>query len=450
MTLFDDLKTILGDKGFLVAEDARAACRTDESRTGRFTPTAVMRPNTVDQVSACLAACYAAGQTVVPQGGLTGLAGGANPRAEDMVLSLSRLSGIEEIDTQSATVTVKAGSILEQVQTACAEQDLIFPVDYGARGSCQIGGMIATNAGGLRTIKYGTTRANVLGLEMVMADGRVLTHLNKATKDNTGFDLSNLMIGSEGALAVITRAVFRLFPAVGAQEMALCALASPAAAVDFFNLAREHVSVSAFEAMWPDYFEKNCTLEARQFFDEAPKMTVILEAEGDLQALLEHAFEKELILDAILPRSLSECQEIWDVREGHRMDAAMPLLMNFDVSLPLGDMAEFVARCKAGIAEASPDTQSYFFGHMGDGNLHAILYLPGLTAEQYEAELHRMDAIIYDEVRRFSGSISAEHGVGTLKRDWLGHSRSEAELDTMRAIKTALDPKGIMNPGKVV
>tara|TARA_R100001369_G_scaffold28705_1_gene51560 strand:+ start:4162 stop:5529 length:1368 start_codon:yes stop_codon:yes gene_type:complete len=449
MTLLNDLNDILGDKGFFSGPVIPEASRSDESRTGQHLPLAVMRPETVEQISHCLALCHQAGQSVVTQGGMTGLAGGANPAVEDIVLSLSRFSGVEEIDPVGCTVTVRAGTILETLQKSCAAENLTFPVDYGARGSCHVGGMVATNAGGLRTIKYGTVRANVLGLEAVLPDGTVLTHLNKSTKDNTGLDLQNLIVGSEGTIAVITRVVFRLFPAENIQHTALCSLASAEAAVTFFNDAKKALFLSAFEVMWPDYFDFNADLDGLKFFTDPAEMIVIIESTDVLEPFLEAAYEQDVLVDAVIPKSLAETQNIWNVRDGHRMDAALKPLMNFDVSTPIADMPDFVARCKTGIAEVYPTAQTFFFGHMGDGNLHAVVYVPDMAAQTYDTVLHALDAVIYELVRDLGGSISAEHGIGTLKRDWLHYSRSAGEIATMRAIKTALDPKGIMNPGKV-
>lgn len=449
MSLLNDLENILGKKGFLCGEDIPEASRSDESRTGQHLPLAVLRPETVEQISQCLALCHSAGQSVVTQGGMTGLAGGANPDVGNISLSLSRFNGVEEIDPVGGTVTVRAGTVLESLQKSCAAEGLMFPVDFGARGSCQAGGMVANNAGGLRTIKYGTVRANVLGIEAVLPDGTVLSHLNKATKDNTGLDLRSLIVGSEGTIAVITRVVFRLFPMETSTHTALCSLASPDAAVTFFNDAQKALDLSAFEVMWPDYFDFNTALDGYKFFDSPAEMVVILESSEPLEPFLEAAFEQGAVVDAVIPKSLSETQNIWDVRDGHRMDAALKGLMNFDISVPIPDMPDFVARCRSGIAGAFPDARAFFFGHMGDGNLHVVVHVPEVNPQNYTDILHRLDAVVYELTRDLSGSISAEHGIGTLKRDWLHYSRSPAELAAMRAIKNALDPKGIMNPGKV-
>lgn len=446
MSLFEDLRSLLGDRGLFVGPDVPEASRSDESRTGRELPKALLRPASLDEIAGALAICHRHGQTVVPQGGLTGLAGGANPGRGDVALSLARFTGVEEIDPVARCMVVRAGTVLETAQAAAEAAGLFLPIDFGARGSAQIGGLVATNAGGLRVVRHGTTRANVLGLEAVLADGTVLSHLGRMTKDNTGFDLRQLMIGSEGTLGVVTRAVLRLTSPPVATHTVLCALPDPASAPALLLAAQDRLVLSAFEAMWPDYFALNAGLEGHRFFDEPPAMVVLIEAETDPMPFIEEAFENGLLTDALPARSLADARKFWDVREGHRMDAALPGLINFDVGLSVGLMAEFVATTTATLEARFPGIRAYFFGHLGDGNLHAIVHL----AEVDAATVHAIDAVVYDAVAAIGGSISAEHGIGTLKRDWLGRSRSPAEIRTMWAIKAALDPGRLLNPGKLL
>ncbi|MDQ0314133.1 FAD-binding oxidoreductase [Amorphus orientalis] len=446
MSLIAELREALGDTGCLTGSAIGEAVRSDASGTGRHLPKALLRPASVAEVSAALAICHRHGQPVVPQGGMTGLAGGANPGTGDVVLSLDRFAGVEEIDARGGTMTVRAGTVLETAQRAAADAGLLLPIDLGARGSCRIGGVIATNAGGLRVIRYGTTRDNVLGLEMVLADGTVLSHLNRAVKDNTGYDLRGLFIGSEGTLGVVTRAVLRLRPRPAAMETALCALPDFDAVLALLERARAGGVVSAFEAMWADYFALNERLAGASLFAETPPFVVLMEMEGALEPVLEAAFADGVVTDALLAQSEREVQAFWDVREGHAMDAALPGLLNFDVSVAAGDMEPFARDCASAVRTLRPDAFVSFFGHVGDGNLHIAVHLP----DAGETEVHEVDAIVYGHVRALGGSVSAEHGIGTLKRDWLGHSRSDAELAAMRAIKAALDPAGIMNPGKVI
>ena len=450
MALLDDLAALLGPQGCLTGDRVAEAARSDASRTGRTLPLALLRPATVKDVSRALALCHAAGQPVVPQGGMTGLAGGANPRAGDIALSLQRLTGIEEIDAEAATMTLKAGTVLQTAQEAAAEAGFLFPVDLGARGSCTVGGNIATNAGGLRVIRDGMTRDNVLGLEAVLADGTVLSNLGKMVKNNTGYDLRHLFAGSEGTLGVITRAVFRLRPLPRATATALCALATYADVLALLALARADLpGLSAYEAMWHDYFVLNQSLAGLRLFSDVPAFSVIIEAQSDapaLEAFLERAFEAGLIADALIAQNESEARDFWTVREGHAMDAHLPGLINLDVSMPVGRLDDFARACREALLARFPGAHVSFFGHVGDSNLHVAVALPGGA----EDTGHEVDRIAYDLVRDLGGSVSAEHGIGTLKRDWIGHSRSPAELAAMRAIKAALDPKGILNPGKVL
>ncbi len=446
MTLFEELRALLGDQGLLIGADIPESCRSDQSFTGRVLPKALVRPASLEHISASLAILARYGQSVVPQGGMSGLAGGANPRAGDVALSLSRFSGVEEIDPIARCMVVRAGTVLETAQAAASAAGFFLPIDLGARGSAQIGGLVATNAGGLGVLRFGTVRANVLGLEAVLANGALLSHLTRMTKDNTGFDLRQIMIGSEGTLGVVTRVVLRLAAPPPPVHTVLCALADPAAAISLLSAAQDRVALSAFEAMWPDYFTLNAEIEGQVFFQKKPRMVVLIEAHEDLLPLVEEGFHQNLVVDAVFSRSLSDARRFWDVREGHHMDKHLPGLINFDVSLPLGHMIAFVEESKATLAARIPKAQIFFFGHMGDGNLHACVHLPNIDA----AQTHAIESILYEAIAAVGGSISAEHGIGTLKRDWLGYSRSPAEIAAMRAIKAALDPNHLLNPGKLL
>lgn len=313
-----------------------------------------------------------------------------------------------------------------------------------------MGGNIATNAGGLRVIRDGMTRDNILGLEVALADGTVLTSLGKTVKNNTGYDLRHLFAGSEGTLGVVTRAVFRLRPLPRARATALCALASYADVLALLAKARVDLpGLSAFEAMWRDYFALNRALAGLRLFAEAPAFAVILEAQTDaevLQVFLEGAYGAGLVADALVAQTEAEARDFWTVREGHAMDTHLPGLINLDVSMPVGRLDDFARACREALLARFPGAHVSFFGHVGDSNLHVAVALPGGPRDG----AHAVDAIAYGLVRDLGGSVSAEHGIGTLKRDWLGHSRSPAEIAAMRAIKSALDPEGILNPGKVL
>lgn len=447
--MLEELRAVLGPAGCLTGADIPDAARSDASRSGGALPLALLRPATVGEVSAALALCHRHGTPVVPQGGMTGLAGGANPDPASVALSLERLSGIEEIDTESMAMVVRAGTVLERAQDAAREAGLLLPLDLGARGSCQIGGNIATNAGGLRVIRDGMTRDNLLGIEVVLADGTVLSQLTKVVKNNTGYDLRHLFAGSEGTLGVITRAVIRLRPLPGPNRTALIALPDFSAVLRILQLARAQLpGLSAFEAMWHDYFAFSQSLLPYTLFADPPPFAVLLEAPDDpaFDRLLEQAFEAGVITDALIAQSVSEARQFWTLREGVAMDAALPGLINLDVSLPTRQLDDFATRCRSDLHTRFPYAHVSFYGHVADSNLHVAVCL---GADSTPAEVHEVDAIVYGQVRAFGGSISAEHGVGTLKRDWLTYSRSAAELSAMRAIKAALDPGGIMNPGKL-
>jgi FAD/FMN-containing dehydrogenase len=397
----------------------------------------------------------------VPQGGLTGLAGGATPRAGDIVLSLERLTGIEEIDPAAATMTVKAGTPLEIAQRAAEDAGFLLALDLGARGSCQIGGNLSTNAGGNRVIRYGMAREQVLGLEVVLADGTVLTSLNKMLKNNAGYDVKQLFIGAEGTLGIITRAVLRLHARPRSQATAFTALPHYQAVVMLLRRAqRELGDVSAYEAMWGGFYDLIAAHPAtrRKPLATGHPLYVLIECGGAdpeqdtprFQALLESAMEEGLILDAVVAQSAQEAREFWIIREGAAIDD-YPLVINFDVSLPIARIDEYVVRCRAGLDARWPAAHKLFYGHIGDSNLHISVMMDRLDSETMVRDvIHAVDAVVYEAVREMDGSVSAEHGIGTLKRDWLGHSRSEAELGLMRLLKQSLDPKGILNPGKVL
>lgn len=454
--LADELIAAIGADSVFVGDDIPAAVISDESASGTQRPRILLRPRSVESVSAAMRICSRHGQAVVPQGGMTGLAGGACPRAEDVALSLDRLSGIEEIDPDGMTMTVKAGTILQVAQEAAAAQGLMVPIDLGARGSCQIGGLVATNAGGLRVIRHRMTRDNILGLEVVLADGTILSSLHRMVKNNTGYNLAQLFAGSEGSLGIITRVVLRLHPLPAERHTALCALASFDAVVRLLQKARSELrGLSAIEVMWGDYFALLQDLEQKCLFRPAPPMVVILETESsqigaegaEFEAFLGAMLEQEVLTDALIAKSTREVATFWAVREGDRIHEAMPHLINLDVSIAIGRMGQFVDACKQAVAARFPKVRALFYGHAGDGNLHVALDMP----EPGNGELiHRLETIVYDKVRQMGGSISAEHGIGTLKRDYLGYSRSPVEIQVMRQIKSALDPQGLMNPGKVI
>ncbi|WP_175795720.1 FAD-binding oxidoreductase [Burkholderia anthina] len=419
-------------------------------------PRALLRPRSVDDVSRALAICTAHRQTVVPQGGMTGLAAGAEPSAHDVVLSLERMQGVLEIDADAATVTAWAGTPLEALQQAVDDAGFALGIDLGARGSCQIGGNVATNAGGNRVIRYGTTREQVLGLEVVLADGTVLSSLNKMLKNNAGYDLRQIFVGSEGTLGVVTRVVLRLHPRLAAPSTALCAVRDTAAALALLRAARTACSdLLSFEAMWPAFYGYVCghTPGMRAPLPTDDGVKVLIEcASGDaartaerFEAVLADWLERGLIDDAALAQNAADAQAFWTVREGLAIDD-LPGLVNFDVGIPPRETAAFIEACDRALKARWPGAHVFFFGHLGDSNLHVCVSAPYAAGER----AHDVDAVLYPLVRDAGGSVSAEHGIGRYKRDWLGCSRSDAEIAAMRRLKHAFDPLGLLNPGKVI
>ena len=449
MNLIDELRAALGAAAVLAGDDIGARYCSDKSATGTGKPMAVVRPRTVSGVSNALRVCNAAGAAVVPQGGMTGLAGGGNPRGGDVVISLELLRGIEEIDAAAATMTVLAGTPLEEAQKAAADAGLFLALDLGSRGSCQVGGNLATNAGGIRVIRYGMARDQVLGLEAVLADGTIISSLNKMLKNNAGYDLKHLFIGSEGTLGIITRAVLRLHPPPGTITAALCALETYTDVVKLLRRAQGELGgVVAFEAMWRDYFAFNATALGLRFFDGDHRFWVILEsteAAAEVESFLAGCLENGLVRDALIAQSQNQARNFWSVREGLPIERLANLL-NFDVSLPIAGIGEFAEHCGAALSARWPGSHNSFYGHVGDSNVHICVSVAYRAGE----DMHSVDDIVYGVLRGFGGSISAEHGIGTLKRPYLGYTRSPAEMALMRTIKAALDPKGILNPGKVI
>jgi FAD/FMN-containing dehydrogenase len=449
MDLTNRLRAVVGDGGVLQGADIGARHRSDMSGPGQSPPRLVVRPRSTGDVAAVLRLCNEASAPVVVQGGLTGLAGGAAPAGNEIALSLELMRGIEEVDTAAATMVVKAGTPLAECQAAAADNNLFLALDLGSRGSCQIGGNLATNAGGIRVIRYGMAREQVLGLEAVLADGTVVSSMNRMLKNNAGYDLKQLFIGSEGTLGVITRAVLRLHPPPGEIVTALCAVESYPQVVTLLRQAQTGLGgVMAFEAMWREYFAFNTAALKLNFFSQEHPFCVILESAAGVeatQAFLAECLDSGLIADALIAHSQAQVRDIWSVREGYPIET-LPNLLNFDVSLPIGSIGAYAEACTAALHRRWPAAHVSFYGHVGDSNVHICVsthYAPGES-------MHDVDEIVYGVLGGYQGSISAEHGIGTLKRPYLHLSRSPEELALMRRLKQALDPKGTLNPGKVI
>lgn len=454
-----DLSAAFPVNAFLAGDDVPARNTADTSFLPPVRPLAVVRPDTPEGVAEALRICARHGVSVVPQGGLTGLAGGAHPIEGGVALSLERLVGIEEIDPATATMTVRAGTPLETIQRAADEAGFFVPLDLGARGSCAIGGNLGTNAGGNRVIRYGMAREMVLGLEVALADGTLMTSLNKMIKNNAGYDLKQLFIGSEGTLGVITRAVLRLQPLPGCTMAALCGVESYARVVQMLAAARRGLGplLSAFEVMWPDYWHA-ATVRVkgiRRPVEGQHGFYVLVEAQGldevidapRFQSWIEAQFEAGLVADAAIARSRQDVIDFWRTRDAAgEFQTVLGPHCAFDIGLPVAAMDDFARACRAALAKAIPNVLSVYYGHVGDGNLHIVALSEGAN-EQPSKEINR---IVYETVRAFGGTISAEHGIGTVKKPYLSFTRNAEELALMGRIKKALDPDGILNPGKVI
>ena len=417
-------------------------------------PLLVFRPSTTDEVAQIVRACAAEQKRITIQGGLTGLAGGACPDEGDVVISLARMNQVLEFDEVGGTLTVQAGMVLQSLCEHVEQAGWYFPLDFGARGSCQIGGNVSTNAGGNRVLRYGTTRDLVLGLEVVLPDGQVLSMLNKGLKNNTGIDLKHLFIGTEGSLGIITKVILRLFPKPEARYSALAAVNSYDDITRLLTSARANLpDLSSFEVMWHDYMDAACRLLDRSLpFDQAYPLYVLVETEGkqsernehDLQAWLESQIESEIVADVIVPQSHEQAAQLWKTRDvsGELLGGLAPSLA-FDVGVPVDKTADYVDTVRTKLKERYPQAESLFFGHLGDGNLHIVTgpYDPDTFLD--------VEAIVYDEIAAAQGSISAEHGIGRIKKPFLFHSRNPQELALMQSMKQLLDPAQRFNAGRI-
>jgi FAD/FMN-containing dehydrogenase len=417
----------------------------------------VAYPRNAAQVSEILRACNEAGVAVQPQGGLTGLAGGGVPTGSCLILSLERMRDIMELDPDSSTITVEAGVVLETVQKAADAAGFLFPLDLGGRGSAQIGGNASTNAGGNRVLRYGMMRDLILGIEVVLADGTVITSLNKMIKNNAGYDLKHLFIGSEGTLGIITKLVLRLFPKPRSLSTAILALDDYAAVMDLLRRAKSGfgATLSAFEVMWPDFYRLGTSALGRQApVPEGHGIYVLIETMGTDEAtdqvrfeeVLGTALEDGVARDAVIAQSDAQTQSLWAIRDcpGEFPKVFWPQI-SFDVSLPTGEIGRRVPELRTLLQARWPDIETVFFGHVADSNLHFSIHLD----EQPMPE-HEIDQLVYGAIGAWGGSISAEHGIGTVKRAFLHHSRTAEEIALMHRLKAALDPRGILNPGKVI
>ncbi|QYF93240.1 FAD-binding oxidoreductase [Massilia sp. PAMC28688] len=460
-------RAIAGSAHVLTAEADKAPFLTDWR--GRFTgkAVAVLRPGSTGEVAQLVAACAEHGVPIVPQGGNTGLVLGGVPdgAGNAVVLSLVRMHSVRQVDPVNHTITADAGCLLQQVQQAATEAGCLFPLSLASEGSCTVGGNLSTNAGGTAVLRYGNTRDLCLGLEVVTPQGQIWDGLRGLRKDNTGYDLRDLFIGAEGTLGIITGAVMKLYPQPAACLTALVAMNSARAALDLLTLMQDQcgAGLTGFELMsdlalelvathFPALPRPFSVRHAQYALIELSSSQSQDHAETLLERAIAAALEQDIADDAVVATSLAQSRALWQVREHISMaQAAAGKNIKHDVSLPISRIADFIAHTDALLDAAYPGCQVVCFGHLGDGNLHYNIAPPhGTHHDAFLAEQEAVNRIVHDSVHAHAGSISAEHGIGALKRDELVRYKSDVELNMMRAIKKALDPLGIMNPGKVL
>ncbi len=469
MTLLSELQSLLGPDHVLQGEDA-APYLLDWRRRYQGAALAVVRPGSTEEVAGVVRACARHGVPLVPQGGNTGLCGGATPdeSGRAVVLSTARLNRVRAIDTDNDTITVEAGCVLQAVQEAAEAAGRLFPLSLAAQGSCTIGGNLATNAGGTQVLRYGNARELALGLEVVTAEGEIWNGLRGLRKDNTGYDLRDLYVGSEGTLGVITAATLKLYPRPVATCTALLTLAGVSEAVELLSRARAGfgASLTGFELMAGDCLQGVVKLFPQQrlpFEGESARspwfaLLELSDSESEVhardrfEAVLSAAIEQGLVTDAAIAANLAQSHALWHLRESIPLaEAELGKAVKHDVSIPISAIAGFVAKTNALLQAEFPEVRHVIFGHLGDGNLHYnVARAPGQTEAELLALQPRIYDVVHASVMAHGGSIRAEHGVGQLKRDELPRYKSAVELALMKRIKQALDPNGLFNPGKVL
>ena len=455
LNLLTTLQALVGDAGLISDKDGMAPCTRDWRGEFGAPAVAVVRPKTVDQVGAVVRLCADRNVAIVPQGGNTSLAGGAVPipGRSQIVLSLSRMNAIRSIDPIGMTMAVEAGAIVQTVQEAAIEHDLIFPVSFAAQGSSQVGGIVSTNAGGINVLRYGMTRQRVLGLEAVLADGTIVNGLRSLHKDNAGYDWKQVLIGSEGTLGIVTAATLRLAPRLRNKETALLSVSSPESALSLLQYVARELgdSITAFELISPTALGL-----VNRHFDlkspvQAPFWAVLIEAASSLSGLrdamegaLTAALEDGVAVDGVIAESESQAAALWALRE-HVTEAELKTgrSVKHDVSVPVNRIPDFIRDADAALRKQFQGLTILAFGHVGDGNVHF-----NVLGASNEADA--VNKIVHDVVAEYEGSISAEHGVGCYRVAELAHYKGPAEIALMRKMKDAMDPQGILNPSKVL
>lgn len=457
--IIKQLKTLLGEQNVLTGEAVRERYFHVWQMNEALIAKAVLFPRNTTEMAAILRLCHAQNQPVVIHGGRTNLVGATEATKKEIVISTDKMNQIEEIDEKSRTITVQAGVILEEIQNAVKEKNMLFPLNFGAKGSAQIGGIISTNAGGLRVFRFGMTRQLVLGLEAVLANGTVISSLKKIIKDNSAYDLKQLFVGSEGTLGIVTRAVLKLVEAPQSRNSAFIGVNNYGQVVDLLKFMDGGLAgtLSGFELMWKVAYQAQTSPPSivKPPLPYHYNYYVLLETLGSqqeqdharLQQLLEEALEKGMIEDAVMAHTESDLKWFWHIREEvSPMVTKSAHFQSFDVSIPIGEIGEYVEKVQAQILATEGVEHSFPFGHVADGNIHFLV-----SKSNNSKELKRkIDAVVYAPLKHLSGSVSAEHGIGLDKKAYLHFSRSEEEMALMQLLKRTLDPKGILNPGRVI
>jgi FAD/FMN-containing dehydrogenase len=466
--LLGRLAAVVGPQGLVTGTADLAPYVNDWRGIYRGTAAAVVRPANVPETSAVVKLCAETRTPIVPQGGNTGMCGASVPHANgnEIVLTCSRMNRVLEVDALNNTMTVEAGCVLANIQQAAAEADRLFPLSLGAEGSCQIGGNLSTNAGGVNVLRYGNTRDLVLGLEVVLPDGRIWNGMRSLRKDNTGYDLKQLFIGAEGTLGIITGAVLKLFPRPAATAVTWTAVPHPEAALEFLALLRRHCGnrVSGFELL-----SRNCLdlvlrhiPGARDPLSQPHEWYVLAELSDsqsgerlrhELERALGSAIEKTFVTDAVVSESEAQSRALWKLREtipeAARGEAGM--LYRHDIAVAVSRIPTFIREARAALLARFPGANIICFGHVGDGNLHYNTFVPGRDrADAAAREANDVTTLVYDVVQRYEGSFSAEHGIGLAKLQDMIRYKSAVEMSLMATVKRALDPHNLMNPGKVL
>ena len=455
--VLEDLQVFLPKKAFLVDEQVSnrkaGGLHTEEAIQAEI----IVRTESTEEVSKILSVCNQAGQPVIVHGGLTGLVYGTRTSPDQLILSLERMNNIEEIDPIGRTLTCQSGVTLQNIQEKAESENMIFPLDLGARGSCSIGGNISTNAGGNRVIRYGMTRDSVLGIEAVTSDGTILSSMNRMIKNNAGYDLKQLFIGTEGTLGIVTRCVLRLREAPISQNTALVGIENFPSILTFLKHIDAGLggNMSAFEVMWKEFYEMvtNSLDEKSLPLKKNIPYYVLVESMGSdqvkdeehFESLLQKALEDSVIVDAVLAKSEKERKALWAFRDDVEKQAQYGPTVMFDVSLPINEMEEYVSKVDLNLQKYWKDFHHIVWGHLADGNLHLVVGTGDLESDT----IKKIENSVYEPLELIGGSISAEHGIGLEKKPYLHLSRSEEEINYMKALKDTFDPKGILNPGLI-